>query len=899
MAASTINYCRVCLLPVLPDAEGVGETSFLFASLHCQCQRKKNESGVFGRDLAEGGFYKAKSNKERCLHCHKEIVPLGKIGSFTGFLFQEFRCKCAKPLPACGQTKPMSKALQGTLATQFFPHAANKTRLARLERQAANHTQMVLSGVKNVALQDLHSGESIANSYILEEQIGLGGMGAVYRARHQMLGRVCALKFLLPSAVSATSWEMFKKEAKILNELQHSAICRIFDMGLHKGCLPFYAMEFLDGITLEELLNRKNTLGLGAALEIFIAVGDALAYAHRHKIIHRDVKPANIMLVQGPNGAVDVKLLDFGIAELSEFGSSQGNSEVVGSSAYMSPEQFRGQLPTEATDIYSLACSLFETLAGDAPFDGENFEELRQQHQEQQAPTLKEFTGQDFPVDIEAVLEHALRKDPVRRYRYMSEMIVDMRRILEGKPLQFAGWNKVAGVFENSASLGHGLDELELADCDEGELNGSGGFFLALGGKRGFLVVASCIALVLIVGLSYYLYAYTGAGAAVNQLLGLTALVSTGASAQPKYFRLMEADYKKLGFTESFSSNYDYYLFPPDGEIRLGRIAVLDSSGEISHSVAASGLVKLEKGANRSNRGLILSSEIGDNLELLRRFHSDELMCISFSLSSDQQDRSGVESRSRIGFSSGRTGKILDGLRHFRSLRMIDLGLATVNENSVEILNDFTELEVLILSDVEYDSLDSFPKLRCFSRLKVLHLPSLAEDASSVLHYLASARQMIELELRKFTCSEKELSALSGLTRLRKFGCGYSIVPTKLVQKLAKFPSIEELDFRGCHLSPEAAAILLSMKDLKKLVLALDIEDSWGAARFNKFLRDMRAKRTSIEFAGLSGTVSSSAKVLSNDALKQLKEAGFLHEGEEAKSLTDSLLWTQEDYDSK
>jgi serine/threonine-protein kinase len=320
---------------------------------------------------------------------------------------------------------------------------------------------MVLSGVQNIALQDLHTGESIANSYVLEEQIGLGGMGAVYRARHQLLGRLCALKFLLPSAVSATSWEMFKNEAKILNELQHPAICRIFDMGLHKGCLPFYAMEFLDGITLEELLNRKNTLGLGGALEIFIAVADALSYAHRQKIIHKDVKPANIMLVKAAKNTIVVKLLDFGIAELSESGATTAISEVAGSAAYMSPEQFSGRPLTPASDVYSLACSLFETLAGDAPFDGQNFDELSQQHQELPAPTLKEFTALDFPPDIEVVLEHALRKDPERRYRYMSEITIDLQRILQGKPLQFARSEtaRLATAFD---------DEVNLSEFDPG-----------------------------------------------------------------------------------------------------------------------------------------------------------------------------------------------------------------------------------------------------------------------------------------------------------------------------------------------------------------------------------------------------------------------------------------------
>jgi serine/threonine protein kinase len=381
--------------------------------------------------------------------CGKDRSVSGRQGSFTSYLFQDFRCRCKKNNASkdSGQRR-FSAEHEARLSTQFYATPAGGLTDIRRQQARLARTEMVLKSSVSQAIDTLEPGEVIAGSYILEDKIAQGGMGMVFKARHRLLGRPCALKFLLPSVISPASWEMFKREAKILNELEHPAFCKIYDMGLHQGNLPFYAMEYLGGITLEELLNRQGTISLGAALEIFIEIGGALSYSHRQKIIHRDVKPANIMLVPGAGGTKDdgsvaVKLLDFGIAELCETVITP--KEVIGSAGYMSPEQFGAQALTPATDIYSLACSLFEALSGRLPFEGLDFKELAIQHQQNEAPSLRAVTGCEFLEEIEAILHHALKKVPERRYRYMSEMVVDLERVVEEKPLQFARLNELDG----------------------------------------------------------------------------------------------------------------------------------------------------------------------------------------------------------------------------------------------------------------------------------------------------------------------------------------------------------------------------------------------------------------------------------------------------------------------
>lgn len=291
------------------------------------------------------------------------------------------------------------------------------------------------------AFVDLSPGQVIGGSYKLISLAGRGGMGSVYRAKHIGLSRQCAIKFIAPSLVSEETWKQFQKEAKIISSLTHSTICQIYDLGIHERTLPYYAMDYIDGITLDEYLTRFGPLSVGAAAELYIKVLDGLSYAHRRGIVHKDLKPANIMLEKQNDGEVQVRILDFGISELNEPGSRRGNKgdvEVVGSAAYMSPEQFRGRALEKVSDIYSLGCSMYETLTGFLPYEGDGFDELEKAHVTKPCPRLYDKTGCQFPDEIEDIVAKCMRKNPQERYQSAAELTVDLQRLIEGKPLQFA-----------------------------------------------------------------------------------------------------------------------------------------------------------------------------------------------------------------------------------------------------------------------------------------------------------------------------------------------------------------------------------------------------------------------------------------------------------------------------
>ena len=305
--------------------------------------------------------------------------------------------------------------------------------------QKPGHTQALLANESSRAMISLQPSLEIGGTYQLEQHIGEGGMGSVYSGRHMVLNRPCAIKFLIPDMISASSWQMFKNEAKILNSLNHEGICKIYDLGLHKNTLPFLAMELIDGITLDDYLERFGPLSTGATLHLAAKAARTFAYAHRHNILHRDIKPANIMLAHTSSNNVAVKILDFGISQtMAQDENAEGNNDIIGSAFYMSPEQFRGDRLTASSDIYSLGCTIFECLTGRPPYDAQEYSDLSEMHQGSDLPTLSGATGLTMSPDLEAIISHCLQKHTIKRYKSMSELAVDCENLLEGKSLQFA-----------------------------------------------------------------------------------------------------------------------------------------------------------------------------------------------------------------------------------------------------------------------------------------------------------------------------------------------------------------------------------------------------------------------------------------------------------------------------
>jgi serine/threonine-protein kinase len=268
------------------------------------------------------------------------------------------------------------------------------------------------------------SGETIGG-YSIERLIGEGGMGAVYQARHDLLGRVAAVKLLLPQySNNADIVDRFFREAKASTAINHPGIVQIFDFGYHDDGSAYIVMELLEGESLNARLTRIGRLPPEQASRLCRQVAGALNAAHEAGIVHRDLKPDNIFLVPDPDivGGERAKVLDFGIAKLTGPGDTRKTKTgaVMGTPVYMAPEQCRGAGEVDArADIYALGCVFFHMLCGGPPFDYEGIGELFMAHLQHQPPTP---SSRGAPGVFDPIVNISMAKDPGARYQTMNDL---------------------------------------------------------------------------------------------------------------------------------------------------------------------------------------------------------------------------------------------------------------------------------------------------------------------------------------------------------------------------------------------------------------------------------------------------------------------------------------------
>jgi serine/threonine-protein kinase len=277
----------------------------------------------------------------------------------------------------------------------------------------------------------------LGGRYQVGELLGYGGMAEVHRGRDLRLGRDVAIKMLRTDlARDDTFQERFRREAQNSAALNHPAIVAVYDTGEEMSAtgerLPFIVMEFVNGRTLKEVLAQEQRLQPRRALEIIADICAALEFSHRHGIIHRDVKPGNVMITQ--NG--QVKVMDFGIARALASGATTmtQTSAVIGTAQYLSPEQARGEAVDARSDVYAAGCVLFELLVGHPPFVGDSPVSVAYQHVRED-PRAPSELNPEVPRDVDAIVLKALAKNPLNRYQSSQEMRADALRAVSGRPV--------------------------------------------------------------------------------------------------------------------------------------------------------------------------------------------------------------------------------------------------------------------------------------------------------------------------------------------------------------------------------------------------------------------------------------------------------------------------------
>ena len=367
--------------------------------------------------------------------------------------------------------------------------------------------------------------------YRITERIGIGGMAEVYKAQDQTLGRIVAVKVMLPQYAADPEFAArFKQEAASAANLQSPYIVNVYDWG-HDDGTYFIVMEYVRGTDLKSAILQRGAINQRKVAEIGSQVCQALSVAHNQDIIHRDVKPQNIMVQ--PDG--NVKVMDFGIARAKNSVKSQ-TSSVLGTAHYISPEQAQGKELTGASDMYSLGCVLYEAATGQLPFDGPDAVSVAMK-QVQEEPLPPSQVKPDISPDLEAIILKAMDKNPYNRFQTARDMKQALDDFLMGRPVNIASAaggfasapTSVMGSVPGMTSEAGGTAVMQPIGSDAGMKTNSyrGGNDIDMGKakskKRGPLIaVAAIAAIAVIAALAFAITGGLGGGDKVPNVIGQT-----------------------------------------------------------------------------------------------------------------------------------------------------------------------------------------------------------------------------------------------------------------------------------------------------------------------------------------------------------------------------------------
>jgi serine/threonine-protein kinase len=330
----------------------------------------------------------------------------------------------------------------------------------------------------------------LGERYEIGGVLGRGGMAEVHRGRDLRLGREVAVKVLRSDLARDPSFQVrFRREAQAAASLNHPAIVSVYDTGEDRtssGATPYIVMEYVEGETLRDVLRREGVLSPERAMNFAADICAALDFSHRNGIVHRDVKPGNVMVT--PQGTV--KVMDFGIARaVSDSAATMtSTAAVIGTAQYLSPEQARGESVDARSDVYSVGCLLYELVTGAPPFTGDSPVSVAYQHVRED-PKLPSSVDPAIPPELDAILLKALSKNPANRYQSAAEMRNDLLRAMAGQRVEAT---PVMGDAEKTAIIGappggYGDGDWDDEDDDAGK-------------RRRNRIIAAVIAGVLIIG---------------------------------------------------------------------------------------------------------------------------------------------------------------------------------------------------------------------------------------------------------------------------------------------------------------------------------------------------------------------------------------------------------------
>ncbi len=693
----------------------------------------------------------------------------------------------------------------------------SKTSVRLAQRKQLTSSASKIWGDGSEAMRELPAGYLVGGVFKIVRPIGEGGMGVVYLAQHQSLGQQYALKVLSPDAVNEQNWLRFQAEAKILARLKHPTVVQVYDLGLHEKSIPFYSMDYLVGSTLEELLVEKGALPLSFAIEVFLAVLDGLSYAHGHNIIHRDIKPANIFVCSGGNPAeraknkkLQVKILDFGISKLVDASAKTQQltavGEIFGSPFYMSPEQCRGDKVDGRSDIYSVGCSLFETLTGFVPFEGKTSLDITLLHEEADPPLLSDVNqsiAASLPDSIDTVIAKCLAKQPQDRYQSADQMALDLERVRDGKTV---APGVVSTLAQRRGKKTYHLPVL-LALSLTVVLLGCGGLYVFLDSR-------------------YKSLQYSGQSSSISSTSGLPSvaakpqenfnlndeksLASLYIGAGPLDDELSEEKKKAIEtFLATKPGCYSNVVFAPAGRGRLfsfpksfslGVLTFVDRRGQ-NIALPAQGEVMIFAGtALRLSAGEAVKAYPA----LFKYFRPDDLHTLYL------DDVSPV------------SRQLLPNLHQLTALKHIAFNRASLLPEDIVALNGFPQLTGIDIRHCHVSG-ELLAKQKLLEQLHSFRADGV-KDISGVLEVLKKSKTVTVLSLVNNTLSAVDIANLVAMPQLLDLSLNNCSLTNDELEQLTVLQKLKRLNLDQCgKLDQSCLDSVAKFKDLEVLILPDDL----------------------------------------------------------------------------
>lgn len=665
--------------------------------------------------------------------------------------------------------------------------------------------------------------ELIGGTYRVLEFIGEGGMGLVYKVEHVHMNKILALKVLKTEHLSENVWKRFRLEAQAISRLDHANIIRIYDMNQTPDGRPFYTMELLSGQSLADYLQEYQRLPISQALPVFRQVCSALAYAHERGIIHRDIKPGNIMLLNegGSSLGPRVKIVDFGIVKLMDSGEQNGQGltrqgEIFGSPLYMSPEQCAGSKLDARADMYSVGVTLFQALAGKPPLVGRTAAETTIMHHTTVPPSMAEVAGIDFSSELEALVAKMLAKDPVDRYSSLSD-VASILLTLEGscsKPISPASSTRAST--STSSRIGSSFAPRQDSEADEvGPLRETHGLKTLLALAAIFTVIAVLVIVLLDANLLN-----KKAKPKVARPLA-SSINHTQSRAVIKKEEAAELDAVEVSATTESEKEIErllrerkepYFITDKNGISRFSFPSQV-SIGTIGFTVGSRKLIHDAQGDFRLGKWSELSFTANDitlaHPELLKFFPDNSLSSLKFLNG------------------KGRSATLINQIVRQQNLSVLDLSDTAINESDFRVIAGLKKLRNLNLDTHSIDQKLLFESL-FLPRLEGAGFLGL-RNCTPVLEALSASKKLEFLTLTSANLTDRDFAIIGRMTRLKHLLLNGTNLDDDDLKQLTKLQNLEYLNVHATKITVRSVPTIRKFRHIKLLTLPPAVD----AAYFN------------------------------------------------------------------